>query len=53
MEVVISLGREDVLPLLLLLVVGARGPRVLMTDGRLAEKEMSSMSSRIAQDFTS
>lgn len=36
---VIFIGWEDVLPLLLLLVVGERGPRVLMIDGRLAKKE--------------
>ena len=34
----------DVLPLLLLFVVGARGPRVVMTDGRLAKKWESSLS---------
>lgn len=40
----IFIGREAVLPLLLLLVVGARWPRVVMIDGRLAKREATSMS---------
>lgn len=44
-EMVIFIGCKHVPPLLLLLVVGARGPRVVIIDGRLTKKEITGMGS--------
>lgn len=40
------------LPLLLLLVMGARGPAVVMIDGRLATKETKGVSSLLARSLS-
>lgn len=53
----VFIGYEAVLPLLLLFVVGARGPKVVIMDGRLTKEIeqtcMGSLTAHSLDNFTS